>query len=348
MRRISILFLAALAALFVGCSKESSQTIAYETANAVKSPEIIEVSDTVSSENATQEADVEPVSEVASDSAAEATTETAAESDSPYVEGYQKVVVSGETVLWDGYKAWEPDSVLDMKLSDFGEYFTETFEVTRDSYKLMEGTFMETEVVHIHSENEGPCVYIVGAVHGDEKAAWYAAILTEQATISCGDLYILAPANANGARNDSRYVVARQDLNRFFPGDPNGNEAERLADAIFSDIADKRPSFVFDLHEAIIMTSGRDFLGSTYIFTKLDGMEDLFFNMVFATQDGTICHNEFSINGPGPDGSVNNTVTNELRIPTVTVETFRGFKIERRVQDQLDTIQFVLDYLGML
>lgn len=331
MRKVSILLLAVFLALFVGCSKENSQTMAFEAVNNVESSDIDASKDTVSSENTT--------------------SEVVSESDSPYVEGYQKVVVAGETVLWDGYKALEPDSKLDiwnMKPSDFGEFFTKTFEVTKDSYKLMEGTLMETEVVHIHSENVGPCVYIVGAVHGDEKAAWYAAILTEQATISCGDLYILAPANANGAKNDTRYVVARQDMNRVFPGDPEGNEAERIADAIFSDIAEKRPSFVFDLHEAIIMTSGRDFLGSSYIFTKLDGMEDLFFDMVFATQDGTICHNEFSVNGPGPDGSVNNTVTNLLRIPTVTVETFRGFHIERRVYDQLDTIQFVLNYLGML
>jgi hypothetical protein len=331
MRKVSILLLAVFLALFVGCSKENSQTMAFEAVNNVESSDIDASKDTVSSENTT--------------------SGVVSESDSPYVEGYQKVVVAGETVLWDGYKALEPDSKLDiwnMKPSDFGEFFTKTFEVTKDSYKLMEGTLMETEVVHIHSENEGPCVYIVGAVHGDEKAAWYAAILTEQATISCGDLYILAPANANGAKNDTRYVVARQDMNRVFPGDPEGNEAERIADAIFSDIAEKRPSFVFDLHEAIIMTSGRDFLGSSYIFTKLDGMEDLFFDMVFATQDGTICHNEFSVNGPGPDGSVNNTVTNLLRIPTVTVETFRGFHIERRVYDQLDTIQFVLNYLGML
>lgn len=331
MRKVSILLLAVFLALFVGCSKENSQTMAFEAVNNVESSDIDASKGTVSSENTT--------------------SEVVSESDSPYVEGYQKVVVAGETVLWDGYKALEPDSKLDiwnMKPSDFGEFFTKTFEVTKDSYKLMEGTLMETEVVHIHSENEGPCVYIVGAVHGDEKAAWYAAILTEQATISCGDLYILAPANANGAKNDTRYVVARQDMNRVFPGDPEGNEAERIADAIFSDIAEKRPSFVFDLHEAIIMTSGRDFLGSSYIFTKLDGMEDLFFDMVFATQDGTICHNEFSVNGPGPDGSVNNTVTNLLRIPTVTVETFRGFHIERRVYDQLDTIQFVLNYLGML
>ena len=265
-------------------------------------------------------------------------------------DGYQTLTINGEAIKWDGYKAVEPTDDWDiwsMKLSDAGAFFEKIFDVEQSTYKLMEGELTETEVLHVHSNNEGPCVYIVGAVHGDERAAWYAALLLREATISCGDLDILAPANANGARNLTRYVAGRQDLNRSFPGDPSGNEAERLADAIINDIADKKPSLVLDLHEAIVLTQDRDFLGSTYIFTDLKGMEDLFFDLLAATGDGKICHNEFGFNGPGPEGSINATVTRELRIPVITVETFRGFDIGRRVYDQLDTIQFVLDYLGM-
>ena len=275
-----------------------------------------------------------------------------ADTDVPIAEddGYQTLIINGEVIKWDGYKAVEPSDDWDiwsMKLSDVGPFFEEVFEVETSTYKLMEGSLTETEVLHIHSANEGPCVYVVGAVHGDERAAWYAALLLRDATISCGDLYILVPANANGARNLTRYVTGRQDLNRSFPGDPSGNEAERLADAIFNDIADKKPSLVLDLHEAIVLTQDRDFLGSSYIFTDLKGMEDLFFDLLAATGDGDVCHNEFGFNGPGPEGSINATVTKELRIPTITVETFRGFSIERRVYDQLDTVRFVLEYLGM-
>lgn len=281
------------------------------------------------------------------------------ESDSPDWENpeIRTVTVCGVEVQWNGYTAVEPDSYLairNMEISDFGDFFTQKFSVSVDSYKMMEGQLTETEVVHIHSDKEGPSIYVVGAVHGDEKAAWYTAILLEQISFSCGDLYILAPANANGAKNDTRYVTGRQDLNRSFPGDPNGNEAERLADAIFNDIADKNPDLVLDLHEAIVYTDSRDFLGSTYIFTDLEvfsehyDMDVMFLDLLFATQDGTICHNEFGSTGPGPAGSVNATVTNTLRIPTITVETFRGFDIFRRVYDQLDTVQFIMDYLGML
>ena len=287
----------------------------------------------------------------------EAYTAVPSDSDSPDSDspdssddGYQRVKVAGTEVLWDGYRAIEPESRLDiynMGMSDFGEFLSETFPVTVSTYTLMEGTPCETQVTHIHSDTQGPVVYIVGGVHGDEKAAWYSAVLMRSATISRGDLYVLAPANAEGARNDTRYVTGRQDLNRSFPGDPDGEEAQQLADAIFGDIRLCRPDLVLDLHEAIVMNQSRDFLGSTYIFTDLTGMEDLFFDLLFATQDGTICHNEFGYTGPGPDGSVNAEVTRRLHIPVITVETFRGFDIYRRVQDQLDTVEFVLDYYGM-
>ena len=139
----------------------------------------------------------------------------------------------------------------------------------------------------------------------------------------------------------------RQDLNRSFPGSETGNEAERMANAIFRDIERVKPYLVFDLHEAIVYTSGRDFLGSSLIFTELGDAKDMFFDLLFATQDGELCANEYVSYGPGPQGSINNTVSNELGIPAITVETFRGFEIGRRISDQLQIVQYVLRYLDM-
>lgn len=267
-------------------------------------------------------------------------------------QGTEKITISGVEVEWNGYTVIEPESNVDIstaKLSDFtAAPFSPQYPVTVDTYLLEEGKLTETTVFHVHSDKPGPTVYIVAGVHGDERAAWYAGILLRTATISSGDLYILAPANANGARRISRYVTGRQDVNRSFPGDKMGNEAERLAHAIFNDIDRVKPDLVFDLHEALIYAPDRrDFLGSTYIFTILDGIEDLFFDLLFATQDGTVCHNEFGYNGPGPSGSINAEVSNRLGIPAITVETFRGFPMDRRVSDQLDSVRFALEYLGM-
>ncbi len=262
------------------------------------------------------------------------------------------VVVEGEKVAWnsDWNVAIEPDSsldIFDMEFSDFGDFFEEEYPVTVSSYTIAQGTAAETTVWHIHSENEGPTIYISGGIHGDERAAWYAGVLMKDCTISCGDLYVLSQANIIGANKVSRRVEGKEDPNRFFPGNPNGTLTQVLDYAIFSDIQDKNPDLVLDLHEAIVVSKSREFLGSTYIFTTLDGIDMLMFDLLAATEDGDICHNAFSATGPGPAGSLNSTVSNHLGIPVITVETFRGFDIHRRIYDQLDTIQFILEYYEM-
>lgn len=262
------------------------------------------------------------------------------------------VVVAGEKVAWN--EEWnvaiEPDSkldIFDMKFSDFGDFFEEEYSVEVSSYTIVQGSAAETTVWHIHSENEGPTIYISGGIHGDERAAWYAGVLMKDCTISCGDLYVLSQANIIGANKVSRRVSGTDDPNRFFPGDPNGTLTQVLDYAIFSDIQDKNPDLVLDLHEAIVVSKSREFLGSTYIFTTIEDIDMLIFDLLAATEDGDICHNAFSATGPGPAGSLNSTVSNVLGIPVITVETFRGFDIYRRVYDQLDTIQFILEYYGM-
>ena len=77
-------------------------------------------------------------------------------------------------------------------------------------------------------------------------------------------------------------------------------------------------------------------------------MQDMFFDLLFATQAGKVTSTSFGYNGPGPAGSMNRTVTDQLHIPSITVETFRGFPIERRVKDQLKVAAYVLRYKGML
>ena len=263
------------------------------------------------------------------------------------------ITVEGVEMKWDGYRVKESESDLDPYMVTFddigeGRFFQTEYPVERETYAINQGNLGESEVLHIKGEEPGPAIYIVAGVHGDEKAAWYAGIMLKNATISSGDLYILSPANVPGAQKKRRYFYASEDLNRSFPGREDGNEAERMANAIYSDISRISPDLVLDLHEAILYTSQRDFLGSTYIFSNLDGMEDLFFSLLWATEDGEICHNDFGYNGPGPKGSINRSVTDGLGIPSITVETFRGFDIKRRIYDQLDTVQFILQWHGMV
>ena len=160
---------------------------------------------------------------------------------------------------------------------DFGAYFTEDYEgCTRETYKIAEGTEAENEVTVLKGSEEGNTVYVIAGVHGDEQAAWLTGNLLEKISIKAGTLYVLSPANRWGAAREvpTRYVIGEEDLNRSFPGDVNGTLAEQVAASIYADVERVQPDFVFDLHEARIVKSGRDFLGSSLIFTSLDGMSD--------------------------------------------------------------------------
>lgn len=237
-----------------------------------------------------------------------------------------------------------------MQPRDFGDYFAADYpDCTVSTYKIGESE-TENEVTLIESANEGPTVYVIAGVHGDEAAAWNTGKLLKKITLSCGKLYVLAPANRWGAAQEepTRYVTGEEDLNRSFPGSADGNMAERVANTIYQDVERAAPDFVFDLHEARIVSSGRDFLGSCIIFTDMTKIGDLVMDIISKSENGELFSEPLNYYSPGPAGSVNQTITTQLGVPTITVETFRGYPMERRIGDQLDLVQYTLRYYGMV
>lgn len=254
----------------------------------------------------------------------------------------------GEEVVIDPPYDFDP---AEMVPSDFGDYFLDCDYPTEIStYLLAEGTDIENEVVVLKGQEEGPTIYIVAGVHGDEIAGWMTGNLVKKIGIKAGAVHILSPANRWGAGAEPRvrFVTEKEDLNRSFPGSPDGTMAERVADSIYQDIQRVNPVFLFDLHEARSNAENRDFLGSSLIYTSLEKMSDMYLDMLMATETGELCSERFNFYGPGPVGSINNTVTTQLDIPTITVETYRGYPLERRIGDQLDIVEYVLTYYGLL
>lgn len=236
--------------------------------------------------------------------------------------------------------------------SDFGDHFLNCdYPTTVSTYKIGAGADIENEVTVLKGVEDGPVVYVVAGIHGDEQAGWEAGEQLKKISIKAGTLYILSPANRWGAdaRPRSRYIGGIYDLNRSFPGHSDGNIGERAANSIYQDIKRVAPVFLFDLHEARpVSNENYDFLGSSLIYTSLDKMCDLYLDLLLATQTGQVGSEPFHFFAPGPIGSLNNTVTTTLGIPTITVETYRGYPLERRISDQLDIVEYVLNYYGML
>lgn len=217
----------------------------------------------------------------------------------------------------------------------------------REEYLLLEGTEWENAVCVLRGAEEGPAVYVVAGLHGDETAGWTAAGRLKDGPLRAGTLYILSPANTYGAEHDRRTTRSDRDVNRNFPGDPGGTDAQRIAAAIYEDIRDKAPALVLDLHEAREHQGERDDLGSSVIVGSLDGVEDLVMNILLDSGDGELCASPFDLFSSPPEGSLNRTVTLELGIPTITVETAREEELERRVDDHLEMLDYILKFYAM-
>jgi len=72
-----------------------------------------------------------------------------------------------------------------------------------------------------------PVAAVVGGIHGDEPSGVRAVRRLRDADLSLRRAVAFVVANPPAVRADERYLDA--DLNRSFPGDPDGNREERLA-----------------------------------------------------------------------------------------------------------------------
>ena len=240
------------------------------------------------------------------------------------------------------------------RLDDFANCFEAQFSTVKEEYPLLAGTQEENSVLVLQGESDGPSLYIVAGIHGDETAGWLAGNLLKQTTLKAGTLYILSPANPYGAGQNQRKTKSGRDLNRNFPGNPNGLDAERIAASIYTDIRDKRPELVLDLHEAIAKEDdyeslgvNYDALGNSLICHSLDGIGDLVLDALLSSEAGALCSSPLTLYSSPPTGSLNRVVTEELGIPVITLETLRTEPLAQRVQNHLDLVEFVLEYYGM-
>ncbi|MCL4684419.1 succinylglutamate desuccinylase/aspartoacylase family protein [Myxococcota bacterium] len=96
----------------------------------------------------------------------------------------------------------------------------------------------------------GPTLCVTAGVHGDELNGIAIARRlideTDPAALA-GTLIVVPIVNAYGFRNGSRYLPDRRDLNRYFPGNPRGSAAARIAYQFFEQVVRRCDSLV-DLH----------------------------------------------------------------------------------------------------
>lgn len=231
--------------------------------------------------------------------------------------------------------------------SDFGCMETE-YPTQYSFYSLLPGDELEITVHVLEGEAEGPALYIVGGTHGDELAGWYAGALLEKATVQAGTVYLAAPLNRYGAEHAQRKTKDGWDLNRHFPGDAQGVDAERIAAAVYADIGEKEPALVLDLHEAEPRTDGQDDLGNSVICQDIAPIADLVLALLEDSAGGTLALSApLNLYGSPPQGSLNAAVTLRLGIPVITVETSRAEPLNLRIFNQLRIAEYVMAWYNV-
>lgn len=111
-------------------------------------------------------------------------------------------------------------------------------------------TSLELPIMVVHGRRSGPCVWISGAIHGDELNG--VEIIREvlgrvPPKRLRGTLLAVPIVNLFGFVQQSRYLPDGRDLNRSFPGSKKGSLAARLADMFMREVVDRCTHGV-DLH----------------------------------------------------------------------------------------------------
>jgi predicted deacylase len=112
------------------------------------------------------------------------------------------------------------------------------------------GDAVKIPVLVIRGTTPGPTLCMVAGVHGDELNGIEVVrkVFEETTPRELSGMLIGVPvANVHGLRRSSRYLPDNRDLNRFFPGHPNGSSASRIANALFEGVVEGCDALV-DFH----------------------------------------------------------------------------------------------------
>lgn len=116
--------------------------------------------------------------------------------------------------------------------------------------ELFEGVPVSTPVLVVNGALPGPTLCLTAAVHGDELNGieMVRRVMHDLDPGKMSGAVIGVPiVNVQGFRRGSRYLPDRRDLNRYFPGNPNGSAAARIADSFFTNVVAQCDALV-DLH----------------------------------------------------------------------------------------------------
>ncbi len=214
------------------------------------------------------------------------------------------------------------------------------------------GTDYETPVYIIKTDCKEPTIMIVAGTHGNEKAGIKATeYLKENINIKKGTLIILPRANIFACEENVRCFPPEINLNRVYPGNPQGNSIEKLASGIFNLMKRYDIGLLVDLHESVeFYKKNPKNYGQTVV---IDSDDDCLFELSsFLVEEMNKGINEdsnkYQVLVDPVKGSTAYCAYYQLGIPALTFETCRKLPLSFRIEEQIKFVKIILSKWNML
>ena len=210
------------------------------------------------------------------------------------------------------------------------------------SYQVA-GTSLTMPVTLINGSGEGKVLLLTAGVHPDEYPGIASAIQLSnelQPEDICGGIVIVPMTNYSGflAKKGSHIPEDDKNLNRLFPGDPNGTEGDRLAWAItqdFHSVCD----YNIDLH-----SGGADEAMKPLIFFSVMGGPEI---EEISRQMALSCSVSYIVRSTETSGEYSSSVLHGL--PSILLERGgNGFWSQEETNADKRDVLSVLKTLGIL
>lgn len=203
--------------------------------------------------------------------------------------------------------------------------------------EVFEGVSTATPVLVVNGKKDGPVLCLTAAIHGDELNGieMVRRVLHEVEPKKLRGTVIGVPiVNLQGFRRGSRYLPDRRDLNRYFPGNPDGSSAARIAYSLFENIV-RRCDALVDLHTGSFYRTNLPQLRADLRYRHVREMTQAFGGMA-------VLHSEPAL------GTLRRAAT-EAGIPTVTLEAGEPLRLQSsKVSEGVAGIFALLSSQGMV
>lgn len=215
----------------------------------------------------------------------------------------------------------------------------------RHVYELSPGAPVATSVTCLDSGTPGPCILIVGGIHGNEPAGVQAAQEMSASLIpERGRLVVVPAANPPAVAAGMRFIAGESDLNRAFGSQGANGDTGEQARALWFLLAQEEIDWVLDLHEASdFHRQDETKVGQSLIFPSAPAAADLVLTVLDEINQQVEPDLAFTYLSPPQSGSLVQEVWEQLGVPGLIVETAKQQELSVRVAQHRLVVKTIVD-----